>query len=363
MNGDGLPDLFVASYTDVNWPVASASGFPSNRRAVRDLLYLNEGSGESRRPTFREVGKLAGIERARVGHGLGAVFTDFDLDGRLDLYVANDTDPNQLYGNVRQSGGLGFRLDEVAKREGVDDPNAGMGIAAADYNHDGRPDLLVTNARGQLHAAYRSRRAAAEPSFADARSEIAAALGTRSTGWGASWVDLDLDGDLDVVVANGAIPVVDLKRSAQRVRVLENRGRSTFALAAESAVQGARVNGRGVAAADYDNDGDIDVAINSTGGRLQLLRNDGARGHWLEVRLRSFAPGAVVAITLPDGRRLVRHLLAGSSYLSSEDPRVHFGLGDATKVSELRVRFPDGTETRRARVDVDRIIVVGPPAR
>jgi Na+-transporting NADH:ubiquinone oxidoreductase subunit NqrB len=363
VNGDGLPDLFVASYTDVNWPVASASGFPSNRLAVRDLLYLNEGSGKGGRPTFREVGKLAGIERARVGHGLGAVFTDFDLDGRLDLYVANDTDPNQLYGNVRQSGGLGFRLDEVAKRAGVDDPNAGMGIAAADYNHDGHPDLLVTNARGQLHAAYRSRRAAAEPSFADARSEIAAALGTRSTGWGASWVDLDLDGDLDVVVANGAIPVVDLKRSAQRVQVLENRGRSTFALASESAVQGARVNGRGVAAADYDNDGDIDVAINSIGGRLQLLRNDGARGHWLEVRLRSFAPGAVVAITLPDGRKLVRHVLAGSSYLSSEDPRVHFGLGDATKVSALRVRFPNGTEARRTRLDVDQIVVVGPPAR
>ena len=361
VNGDGLPDLYVAGYTDVNRPVAAASGFPTNHRAVRDLLYLNQGPGKNGRPTFREVGKLAGIERARVSHGLGAVFTDFDLDGRLDLYVANDADPNQLYRNVRQSGGLGFRLDDVARREGVDDPNAGMGIAAADYSHDGRPDLLVTNSRGQLHAAYRSRRAAAEPSFADARSEIAAAVGTRSTGWGASWVDLDLDGDLDLVVANGAIPVVDLKRNAQRVQVVENRGRSTFALASESAVQGARVNGRGLAAADYDNDGDIDVAINSIGGRLQLLRNDGARGHWLEVRLRSFAPGAVVTVTLPDGRQLVRQVLAGSSYLSSEDPRVHFGLGKATTIERLTVRFPSGATTHRTNVAADHIVDVSVP--
>ena len=367
VNGDGRPDLFVASYADPNITVPSASGFPTNHLAVRDLLYLNEGEDENGRARFREVAKKAGVESTGVAHGLGAVFTDYDRDGRLDLYVANDADPNQLYRNVPRSGrGLGFRLVEVAKREAVDDPNAGMGIAAADYNLDGRTDLFVTNSRRQLHAAYRSRPAHAPgPSFADVRPALAAVLGTRSTGWGTSWADLDLDGDIDLVVANGAIPVTNLARDAQRVRVLENVARQGATRFVTSDVGAGlrrtpRVNGRGLAMADYDNDGDVDVAINSIGGGLLLLRNEGARGHWLEVRLREFAPGAVVTVVLPDGRRLVREVLAGSSYLSSEDPRVHFGLGDATKVKELRVRFPGGNETRRAGVAVDRIVVVGP---
>ena len=164
---------------------SSSSGFPTNYGAVRDVLYLNQGVGTGGRATFREVGRAAGIEGQRVAHGLGAAMFDYDLDGRLDLYVANDADPNQLYRNVPRSGGLGFRLVEVAKAEAVDDPNAGMGIAAADFSLDGRTDLFVTNSREQLHAAYRSRpHGAVRPSFADARPELAAVLGTRSTGWG-----------------------------------------------------------------------------------------------------------------------------------------------------------------------------------
>jgi Na+-translocating ferredoxin:NAD+ oxidoreductase RnfD subunit len=372
VNRDGLPDLFVAGYTDPNWPVASSSaGFPTNLHAVRDRFYLNQGADENGRSTFREVGGLVGIEDKRSSHGLGAVLVDYDLDGRLDLYVANDADPNQLYRNVPYPGRLGFRFVESAKREGVDDPNAGMGIAAADFSRDGRTDLFVTNSRGQLHAAYRSRRSGNEPSFMDARSELAAVLGTRSTGWGASWVDMDLDGDLDLVVANGAIPVIGLSKNAQRVRVVENvadePGTAQFAPADEAAGldRTPRVNGRGLAAADFDNDGDVDVAVNSIGGKLLLLRNeDGTkRGHWLEVRLGAFAPGAVVTVVLADGRRLVRHVLAGSSYLSSEDPRVHFGLGNATRVEELRVRFPNGSTARRTNVAVDQLVVVSSASR
>ena len=101
-----------------------------------------------------------------------------------------------------------------------------------------------------------------------------------------------------------------------------------------------RVNGRGLAAADFDNDGRVDIAVNSIGGKLVLLRNTGAKGNWLEVALPRFAPGAVVTAVLPDGRRLVQELHAGSSYLSSEDPRAHFGLGKATRVDELTVRYP-----------------------
>ena len=109
------------------------------------------------------------------------------------------------------------------------------------------------------------------------------------------------------------------------------------------------VNGRGLAVADYDNDGDLDIAVASIAGPLVLLRSSGAEGHWLEVQLGTFAPGAVVTAVLPDGRRLVREVKAGTSYLSSEDPRVHFGLGDATTVRELLVRYPGGRETRRDR--------------
>ena len=109
-----------------------------------------------------------------------------------------------------------------------------------------------------------------------------------------------------------------------------------------SAGAGPLVNGRGVAAADYDNDGRVDVAVNSIGGKLILLHNTGASGHWLEVSLARFAPGAVVTAVLPDGTRLVRQIQAGSSYLSSEDPRAHFGLGKATKLKELIVRWPGG---------------------
>jgi Na+-translocating ferredoxin:NAD+ oxidoreductase RnfD subunit len=370
VNGDGRPDLFVSSYTDPNFVVDTASGFPSDHAPVRDLLYLNEGTDENGRSTFREVARPAGIERTKVAHGLGAIFTDFNHDGRLDLYVANDADPNQLYENVALKGGaaadsshLGFRFEDVAKRQNVADPNAGMGIAAQDFTGDGRTDIFVTNSRDQLHAAYRSLRATKGPSFADARPEFAAAVGSHPAGWGVAWADLDLDGDLDLVLANGAIPVVNLTKNARRIQILENLtapgGQPSFA-----AVKAPRldripaVNGRGLATADYDNDGDLDVAINSIGGKLVLLRNDSPKRHWLEVRLGTFAPGAVVTATLGDGRKLVREVQAGSSYLSSEDPRVHFGLGKAATVAKLTIRYPDGTTKSLDSVRADRIVDV-----
>ncbi len=310
----------------------------------------------------------AGLEASRIDHGLGAVLSDLDGDGRLDLYVANDQDPNRLYRNIPWPGGvqedpagLGFRLDDRAVSQGVADPHAGMGIAAADYDGDGLTDLFVSNSRGQGHAVYRHRAAeATRPSFADVRSHFAAAFGDSFTGWGASWVDLDLDGDLELVLANGAIPVASLVEDAEPVQVLDNRD-GWFADLGRSASTGKRlrVDGRGLAAADYDNDGDVDIAINSIGGPLVLLENTGAAGHWLEVKLGTFAPGATVTAVLPDGRRLVRAVQAGSSYLSSEDPRVHLGLGDVTEVSKLIVRYPDGRETRLTDVTADRIVTVG----
>jgi hypothetical protein len=368
VNGDGLPDLFVAGYADLNAPVADAdAGFPSTYAGVRDRLYLNEGPDGNGRSTFREVGLQAGVEAAEVDHGLGAVFTDFDGDGRLDLYVANDLDPNQLYVNVPWPGGadadparLGFRLDERGGELDVADENAGMGIASADFSGDGRPDLVVTNSHKQLHGVFESGPAGASGlSFADARSGFSSAFDTSLAGWGVSWADLDLDGSLELVIANGAVPVTDpiqvlagTARSGDSGQVVDVRGSVGLG-------EGPLVIGRGLAAADYDNDGDVDIAVSSIGGPLVLLRNSGATGHWLEVDLGTFSPGARVTALLSDGRTLVREVQAGGSYLSSEDPRVHFGLGDAARVSQLVMRTPFGRETSFVDVAADQVVSVG----
>jgi hypothetical protein len=194
-------------------------------------------------------------------------------------------------------------------------------------------------------------------SFTGGQPAFAAAFGTNFTGWGASWVDLNNDGNRDLVLANGGIPVTNLAKDAGPVQVLANvQGEFANATALVGLRGNLRTNGRGLAAADFDNDGDVDVAINSVGGRLVLLRASGATGHWLGVKLPRFAPGAVVTATLPGGRRLVAEVHAGSSYLSSEDPRVHFGLGRATRVTALTVRYPGGTTTVIRNLAADRIV-------
>src|SRR6185437_7044736 len=147
VNGDGRPDLFVAGYTEANGPIpGSSAGYPTNHLGVRDELFLNEGNGPSGRARFREVGRQAGLDPPPYDHSLGAVFTDLNGDGRLDLYVANDEDPNRYYVNV-PAPGLGFRFVDRARSSGLADRNAGMGVALGDYNGDGRPDLLVSNSR------------------------------------------------------------------------------------------------------------------------------------------------------------------------------------------------------------------------
>jgi len=375
VNGDDLPDLFVSGYVDLNNPVEGATlGFPNTYLGVRDLLFLNQGPGDEGRATFREVGADAGLEVVGFEYGLGAVFSDLDRDGDLDLYVANDTKPNRLYDNVPWPGGaeadpagLGFRFEELAAKAGVADPNAGMGIAEGDFDGDGLPDLFVTNARGQVHAAYRGQASdLVDPSFVDVRGELGPSL-TGSTGWGVSWGDLDLDTDLDLVIANGDVPVTDVVADAEHVQVFGNLTAQGTAGRFEDLgnVVGMRELGpllaRGSAAADYDNDGDLDVAINSIGGRLVLLESSGAAGNWLEVDLDGFAPGALVTVVLPDGRELVRESLAGSSYLSSEDPRLHFGLGTAGSVSELVIRWPVGQETVIQDVAANQILTAEQP--
>jgi ASPIC and UnbV/FG-GAP-like repeat len=377
VNADGWPDLFVAGYADLNNPNPGGPSFPSTYFGVRDLFFLSNGRAEGGRVTFREVGADVGLEVARFEYGLGALFSDFDRDRDLDLYLANDTNPNRLYENVQWPGGaeadpagLGFRFEERAGAAGIADPNAGMGIAGGDYDGDGRSDLIVTNARGQLHAVYQSLPPDENaPAWSDTRQDlVAAGLDEAGTGWGVSWADFDLDTDLDLVLANGAVPVTDLEADAQPLQAFGNlaaqgaAGRFEDATSRLGLDEAGRLLGRGIAAADYDNDGDVDLAVASIGGPLVLLESSGAAGNWLEVELDGFHPGAVVTAVLDDGRKLVREAYAGSSYLSSEDPRCHFGLGAAEQVSELVVRWPGGRETRLTDVEANQLVLVEPPA-
>ena len=377
INGDGWPDLLVAGYADVNYPNPEATGgFPDTFLGVRDLVFLSNGAGGDGRVTFREVGEEAGIE-AKTEHGgyeygLGVVVVDVDGDADLDVYVANDTNPNRLYRNVPWPGGesadplgLGFRFEEISAVVGLADDRAAMGIAPGDYDRNGRFDFFVTNTKNQGHGAFRDVSAAARPLYA----EDAAAFAELDlyTGWGVSWVDLDLDTDLDLVLANGGIPLTDLVEDAMPLQAFENVSGATTRFTDVSEALGldavGTLHGRGSAAADYDNDGDVDVAVNSVGGPLVLLQNRGTTRDWLEVELVGFHPGAVVAVRLPDGRDLVRQILAGSSYLSSEDPRAHFGLGTGASAVEVVITWPGGGQTHLADIEPNQIVRAHPPTR
>lgn len=175
--------------------------------------------------------------------------------------------------------------------------------------------------------------------------------------------DADGDEDVDLCFLSGRRLSGPPQEPPPRSRFFRNDGRGRFTDATEESGLGDERYAQGGCVADYDNDGDLDLAVSSIGGPLVLLRNTGARGNWLEVRLQTFAPGAVVTAVLPDGTRLVREVHAGSSYLSSEDPRVHFGLGGATTVKRLLVRYPDGTTAQRIDVASNQIVVVGSATR
>jgi len=378
VDGDGWLDLVVAGYVDqANANPNATLGFPSTYRGRRDLLFLSNGR-EDGRVTFREFGQVAGLEVAGFGYGLGVLLADFERDGDLDLYVANDTNPNRLYENVPWPGGveadpagIGFRFEERAATAGVADPGAGMGIAAGDWNEDGRADLFVSNSRGQVHAVYASNRPDEnDPSFADVRAELGPDF-SRSTGWGVHWLDLDLDSDLDLLVVNGDIPVTDLAADAEPLLAYRNLAAEGRPGRFEEATQELGLDAvgplaaRGSAAADYDDDGDLDVAILELGGPLVLLENRAPvtnnRANRLTVELEDSPPGAEVTVVLPDGRRLRSAVHAGSSYLSSEDPRLHFGLGAATAVRAVVVRWPGGAETRIEDVQANRLVEVERP--
>ncbi len=368
VNGDGLLDLFVTGYADLNRPIPEATrGFPNSFLAEPDLLFINQG-GEGR-PTFTDVAGSVGIEAERVDYGLGAVLSDIDRDGDLDLYVANDTQSNRLYMNEAGGSDPGFRLVDIGPEAGVDDDAAGMGVAIGDSDSDGRGDIVVTNMAGQGHAVFRRSDIDSAPAFRSALDEMGLLdLGRDRSGWGVEWADLDLDADLDLIVAQGAIPVTDLEGDREVLQAFENLGSTSGSdgtansFVEVTSLVGLDTDGRflarGLAAADYDNDGDVDFAVGTIGGHIGLLRNTGAGGHWLVVSPDPATPGTIVTITMADGSRQEREIMAGSSYLSSSDPRSHFGLGSLDEVSEVVVRWPGGVEQVITSVAADQDLQV-----
>ena len=374
VDGNGWPDLFVAGYTDLNRPITSATkGFPNTHEPEPDLLFLNDGPVGGARASFREVAADVGIEPDGPRYGLGSVLTDLDGDGDLDLYVANDTQANQLYENVTDRAAGSVRFVARGTDGGATDPGAGMGVASADVDGDGLPELVTTNQLEELDVVLRN---VTDPAAPDDRLRFVDALpamelpdlGAGLTGWGTGWIDVDLDTDLDLFIAQGAIPVRDLVADRQLPQLLENIAGNdrvgTFVDAADAVgidAVGSRL-GRGAAAADFDNDGDMDIAMGTIGGDLVLLRNSGAGGTWLVVATPAPAPGAVVSVELEDGTVLRRELVAGDSYLSSQDPRAHFGLGGAERAASVTVRWPDGREVTLTDVAADQLLEVEPGA-
>jgi hypothetical protein len=378
---DGDLDLFVSRYVKVdlaNLPefgkgktceyrgIAVQCG-PRGLPGEGDLLFRNDGEMK-----FTEVGQAAGVSDPRGYFGLGVAWFDHDDDGWPDLYVANDSRPSFLYTNQKDGTfkEVGFPMGVAVSEDGGE--QGGMGVALGDYDASGRFAIYKTNFAEEYNNlfrddgdhftehAYRSR--TAPPSLP-------------YVGWGTAFIDYDNDTRLDIVAVNGHVyPQMDqakLGASAgyrQRKLLFRNLGDGTFEeIGARygTAFTEPRVS-RGLAVGDLDDDGRLDVVVNDLDGSPQVLRNElpGA-GHWLRVKLtgqgrNTDAIGAVV--TLKAGpvtqRRLVQ---SGTSYLSQDDTRRHFGLGAATEAEWVEVRWPDGTTTRRANVKADQTITIEQP--
>jgi hypothetical protein len=376
LNEDGWPDLFVASYIDLENKIPNPSGaFPQDFYGLPDYLFLNMGpdtiTGEV---TFQDVALATGLDREE--RALGAALTDLDLDGDLDLYIANDGHPNRLYENQPWPGGmeadpqgLGFRFIDLTETADIGDSGSGMGVAVGDYDGDSYLDLFTTNWDVELHALYRNQMEDDDQlSFRYSTFRIGiSGLGRNNTGWGTAWADLDHDTDLDLLVVNGRVPITDVTSDPELVRLYGNRlvegypGQFREWTKQVGLEEVGPLMARGSALADFDNDGDLDVAINTISGPAVLLRNEGATGNWLEVAFDGFYPGAMVTVTLPDGVQLVREWQVGSSYLASEDPRLHFGLGDVDVVSEIKVRWPNGRILQLQDVSANQRLLLAAP--
>ncbi|HTE20810.1 MAG TPA: CRTAC1 family protein, partial [Armatimonadota bacterium] len=332
---------------------------PTAYPAEPGILYHNEGGGR-----FRDVTAASGV-RVPPGRSLGCQWVDENGDGRPDLYVANDMSENFLF---RNEGGGRFR--EIGLSAGValgsaGRPQAGMGVAAGDVDGDGRQDLVVTNFTGEYAALYRNE---AVGSFSDISSQVGLIEATRpGTGFGVGLEDLDLDGWLDLFIANGHVTDTVERfyegiSLAQPNVVLRNHAGAGFVPVSDPGahVVAPRVH-RGAAFGDYDNDGRIDVLVTNWRGEPDLLRNVGDYGrHFMTLHLKGTrsnrsAIGAAVTVSA-GGRRQMREVRSCGSYCSQGDLRLTFGLGERGTADEVTVRWPTGRTEVRRNVRGDRTV-------
>ena len=369
---DGDLDLYVANYLEfgpeLNKPCTRNDTVrvicaPDAFDPEPDLFYTNDGTGR-----FREAATEVGLTPSG-GKELGAVFTDIDLDGDLDLYVAGDRTSNLLY---RNDSGRFAEVSLVAGAAYNDEGRAlaGMGLAAGDYDNDGLPDLFVTNFQWDANTLYRGD---GDGFYTDVT--FASGIGTPSIpymGWGAAWLDYDNDGDRDLFVANGHlddnIELFDRCSYPQPNQLFRNDGAGGFTDVSQQAGPGLAVQkvSRGVAVADYDDDGDVDLAVNNNNQRSSLLRNDRGDGqNWLVVDPRSRDGGTAVigtrVVVVADGQQQVREVTGGGSYLGQNNTRLHFGLGRRASVDRVLVHWPGGVQQELADVDAGQILTLKEP--
>ncbi|MBI1356973.1 MAG: hypothetical protein GC160_21745 [Acidobacteria bacterium] len=372
-DADGLLDLFLTRYNGFTDAGAKQCRGPTGvldycspleYPPLPDRLYRNLGGGR-----FRDVSAQAGVDQA-FGAGLGVAAADFNGDGRPDLYVANDKSPNQLW--LNQGGGRfvddALLAGAAYNQDGM--AEAGMGVTAGDYDGDGDLDLFVTHIRGESSTLYRNDGSGAFEDVTAASGLAAASLA--ATGFGVLWFDFDNDGDLDLFAVNGHVTRPDAASRepfpyGQPNQLFRNDGAAGFTDVSAQAGPALRRAGvsRGAAFGDLDNDGDIDVVVNDADGPAQLLLNQAApAARGLVVRLLTRqgrdAYGARATLRRAAAPPLLRTVGADGSYLSSGDPRPHFGLGPSEPDASvsLEVLWPDGARERFPLTESDRLLTL-----
>jgi len=369
---DGDVDLFVVNYVDARVDNNTFCGdvgrkyriycHPLTFAALRNTLYRNNGSG-----VFTDVSKESGILDHR-GNGLGVVFGDYDDDGWVDAFVANDSTPNFLFHNE-----AGRRFSETALLAGVSVasdgmPRAGMGTDFGDYDGDGDLDLFVSNHELEAHTLFRN---LGKGLFEDATFPSGVGPATLPyVGFGAVFVDYDNDADLDLGIVNGHVMnspghVRPGATEAQRKLLLRNGGGGRLTDVGRQSGPGfaSEKVGRTLVAGDIDNDGDLDLLVTNNGGNAELLRNEGGTGNnavliqLVGTKSNRSAVGARVRLTT-GGMTQVREVKAGSSYLGQNDLRVHVGLGKSAKIDRLEVRWPNGQNEVIEGAAVNQILTV-----
>ena len=375
---DGDLDLFVSRYVKIDLQQLPQFGRdktcqyrgipvqcgPRGLPGESDFLFRNDGGLR-----FTEIAEQAGVADPRGLFGLGVGWFDYNEDGWPDLFVANDSGANFLYQNQKNGTfkEVAFPMGVAVSQDGAE--QGSMGVALGSYDNNGRFSLFVTNFSEEYNALYHHEGA----HFTDLsfRSKTAASS-LPFVGWGTAFFDYDNDGLLDIIAVNGHVyPQLDkvkLGASAgyrQRKLLYHNRGDGTFdEVAAQfgAAMMEERVS-RGLSAGDLDDDGRLDIVINDLDGSPQILHNEISEvGNWLIVRLKGKAPntGAIGAIASARTGTLTQKRLvqSGSSYISQEDKRLHFGLGKAAQVDSLEVSWPDGTTTKRENVKANQVIEI-----